>query len=90
MIPILYEEVEDLACKQQYLGDEYHFMDTIQSNEVEDMVLQPPTVEQMKSMQIHSLILGLVVQVKNVFCSHKLCQLRSWQRTWRERLIFCI
>ena len=33
MILALYEEVEDLARKQQHLGGEYHFMDTIQSND---------------------------------------------------------
>ena len=36
MILALYKEIEDLAYKQQHLGGEYHFMDTIQSNEVED------------------------------------------------------
>ena len=45
MIPTLYKEVEDLACKRQYLGGEYYFMNIISSNEVEDMVPQPPTVE---------------------------------------------
>ena len=33
MIPALYEEVEDLACKRQRLGGKYHIMDTIQSND---------------------------------------------------------
>ena len=45
MILAVYEEVEDLDCKRQYLEGEYHIMDTIQSNEVEDMVSQPPIVE---------------------------------------------
>ena len=43
--PALYKEVEDLACKQHCIGGEYHFMDTIQSNEVKDMVPHPPTLE---------------------------------------------
>ena len=45
MISAHYEEVEDLACKQQHLGGEQHFMDTIQSNGIDDMVPQPPIVE---------------------------------------------
>ena len=45
MIHALYKEVENLACNRHRLGGEYHFIDTIQSNEVEDMVQQPPTVE---------------------------------------------
>jgi hypothetical protein len=32
MILALYEVVEDLACKKQRLGGEYHFMCTIQNN----------------------------------------------------------
>ena len=64
-------------------------MDAIQSNEVDNMVPQLATIERlvnmMKSLQIHPLVLGLVVQVRNVCYSHKLCQLRSWQCTWKER-----
>ena len=43
----LYKEVEDLAYKRQSHIGRYHLMDTIQSNEVEDMVPQipPPFVE---------------------------------------------
>ena len=45
MIPTLYEEVENLACKRQRLEGEYHFMNINQSNEIKDMVPQPPTIE---------------------------------------------
>ena len=74
MIPALYEEVEDFACKRQRLEGVY----SNQSNEAEDMVQHPELlrlVETMKFLLIH--LLGLVVQVRNVYCSHKLPQLRS-------------
>ena len=45
MIHALYEEVEDLACKRQCLGGEYHFMNTIQCNEVKDVMRQPPIID---------------------------------------------
>ena len=42
-------------------------------------------VDRMKSLQIHPLLLGLVVQVRNICSSHKLCQLSSWKCIWRMK-----
>jgi hypothetical protein len=64
IILALYEEVEDLACKWQRVGGENHFMNAIQSNKVEDMVPQPPTVKIVRYNEIlanPTSCLGLVV-----------------------------
>ena len=45
MIHAVYKEVEDLTCERQCLGGEYHFMNTNQCNEVEDMMPQPPIID---------------------------------------------
>ena len=52
----LYKEVEDLAYKRQSHIGRYHLMDTIQSNEVEDMVPQhpPPLSRLVSTMEIYA------------------------------------
>ena len=54
MIHSFYKEVEDLACKRQHLGGEYHFMDTIHNNDcvrlIKNIVL---TISLSKQLQIN-------------------------------------
>ena len=52
MILAIYEEIEDLACKRQRVGGNYQFMDTIQNNEVDNMVQHPPIIEARGDVEI--------------------------------------
>ena len=54
MIFVLYKEVENLACKRQHRRGEFYFMDTIQSNELENMVPRLLTIETNGYDEIHA------------------------------------
>ena len=54
MIHALYEEVEDLACKDWGLGGEYHFMYTIQNNDcIQFIKKKVPRISLSKQLQIN-------------------------------------